>query len=81
MILSLVGDEPTQVIQAPPTSTKCRGRHHDAFVFPNGVRGHVFVSWLHPFKEQKLVVVGSESMAVFDDTQAWATSFSFIRTK
>jgi UDP-2-acetamido-3-amino-2,3-dideoxy-glucuronate N-acetyltransferase len=36
--------------------------------FPTGVRAHVFVSWLHPFKEQKLVVVGSEQMAVFDDT-------------
>ncbi|MDQ1352767.1 MAG: UDP-2-acetamido-3-amino-2,3-dideoxy-glucuronate N-acetyltransferase [Acidobacteriota bacterium] len=35
--------------------------------FKNGVKGHVFVSWLHPFKEQKLVVVGSEKMAVFDD--------------
>lgn len=35
--------------------------------FKNGVRGHVFVSWLHPFKEQKLVVVGSEKMVVFDD--------------
>lgn len=38
------------------------------FVFPSGVRGHIFVSWLHPFKEQRLVVVGSEKMAVFDDT-------------
>lgn len=35
--------------------------------FKNGVKGHVFVSWLHPFKEQKLVVVGSKSMVVFDD--------------
>lgn len=35
--------------------------------FPSGVRGHIFVSWLHPFKEQKLVIVGSEKMAVFDD--------------
>ena len=26
------------------------------------------MSWLHPFKEQRLVVVGSEKMAVFDDT-------------
>ncbi|MEZ5203455.1 MAG: hypothetical protein R2701_03460 [Acidimicrobiales bacterium] len=31
----------------------------------------MFVSWLHPFKEQRLVVVGSEAMAVFDDTQPW----------
>ena len=35
--------------------------------FRKGVKGHIFVSWLHPFKEQKLVVVGSEAMAVFDD--------------
>jgi UDP-2-acetamido-3-amino-2,3-dideoxy-glucuronate N-acetyltransferase len=38
------------------------------FLFPSGVRGHIYVSWLHPFKEQRLVVVGSEKMAVFDDT-------------
>ncbi|AEB08129.1 Gfo/Idh/MocA family oxidoreductase [Desulfobacca acetoxidans] len=35
--------------------------------FNNGVKGHIFVNWLHPFKEQKLVVVGSKAMAVFDD--------------
>jgi len=38
-----------------------------AFEFPGGVKGHIFVSWLHPFKEQKLVVVGDQKMAVFDD--------------
>ena len=38
------------------------------FDFPSGVQAHVFVSWLHPVKEQRLVVVGSEKMAVFDDT-------------
>jgi len=36
--------------------------------FPGGVKAHIFVSWLHPFKEQKLVVVGDKKMAVFDDT-------------
>ena len=35
--------------------------------FPTGVRAHIFVSWLHPYKEQRLVVVGSKRMAVFDD--------------
>ena len=38
------------------------------FLFPSGVGAHIFVSWLHPFKEQRLVVIGSEKMAVFDDT-------------
>jgi UDP-2-acetamido-3-amino-2,3-dideoxy-glucuronate N-acetyltransferase len=38
--------------------------------FPGKTRAHIFVSWLHPFKEQKLVVVGSRKMAVFDDLEA-----------
>jgi UDP-2-acetamido-3-amino-2,3-dideoxy-glucuronate N-acetyltransferase len=37
--------------------------------FPSGVRAHIFVSWLHPFKEQKLVIVGDRKMAVFDDME------------
>jgi UDP-2-acetamido-3-amino-2,3-dideoxy-glucuronate N-acetyltransferase len=36
-------------------------------LFDRGVRAHLFVSWLHPYKEQKLVVVGERRMAVFDD--------------
>jgi UDP-2-acetamido-3-amino-2,3-dideoxy-glucuronate N-acetyltransferase len=37
--------------------------------FASGVKAHIFLSWLHPFKEQKLVIVGDRKMAVFDDTQ------------
>jgi UDP-2-acetamido-3-amino-2,3-dideoxy-glucuronate N-acetyltransferase len=37
--------------------------------FPSGVKAHIFVSWLHPFKEQKLIVVGDRKMAVFDDLE------------
>lgn len=37
------------------------------FEFASGVHAHIFVSWLHPVKEQRLVIVGSERMAVFDD--------------
>jgi UDP-2-acetamido-3-amino-2,3-dideoxy-glucuronate N-acetyltransferase len=37
--------------------------------FPGGVKAHLFVSWLHPFKEQKLVVIGDRKMAVFDDVE------------
>jgi UDP-2-acetamido-3-amino-2,3-dideoxy-glucuronate N-acetyltransferase len=33
------------------------------------VKSHIFVSWLHPIKEQKLVVVGDRTMAVFDDVE------------
>jgi UDP-2-acetamido-3-amino-2,3-dideoxy-glucuronate N-acetyltransferase len=37
--------------------------------FASGVKAHIFVSWLHPFKEQRLVVVGGRKLAVFDDTE------------
>ncbi|HUR58391.1 MAG TPA: Gfo/Idh/MocA family oxidoreductase, partial [Opitutaceae bacterium] len=35
--------------------------------FPNAVDAHVFAGWLHPTKEQRLVVVGERGVAVFDD--------------
>jgi UDP-2-acetamido-3-amino-2,3-dideoxy-glucuronate N-acetyltransferase len=38
--------------------------------FRSGVKAHIFVSWLHPFKEQKLAIVGSKKMAVFDDVES-----------
>ncbi len=33
-----------------------------------GIEGHIFVSWLHPFKEHRLVVVGSKAMITFEDS-------------
>jgi predicted dehydrogenase len=36
-------------------------------LFDNGVRAHIYVSWLHPFKEQRLVIIGSKKMASYDD--------------
>lgn len=38
--------------------------------FEGGVDAHILSSWLHPVKEQKIVVVGARGMAVFDDTSA-----------
>lgn len=38
--------------------------------YPDNVHAHIFVSWLHPFKEQRLVVIGDKGMFVFDDTAA-----------
>lgn len=73
MILALAGEEPESVMAtggnylhqriADVTTTHLE--------FASGLRGHIFVSWLHPFKDQKLVVVGDRKMAVFDDTQPW----------
>ena len=38
--------------------------------YEDGVKGHIFVSWLHPFKEHRLVVIGSDAMISFDDSLA-----------
>ena len=38
--------------------------------YPNNVVAHIFVSWLHPFKEQRLVVIGSKGMLSFEDSSA-----------
>lgn len=38
-------------------------------LFDHGTRAHIFVSWLHPYKEQRLVVIGSKKMVAFEDTR------------
>ena len=38
-------------------------------LFERGVRAHIFVSWLHPYKEQRLVIIGSKKMVVFEDSR------------
>lgn len=69
IILRLVGSLPFQVVA-------CGGSYVQPniadvtvtnLLFDNGVRAHIYVSWLHPFKEQRLVVIGSRKMASFDD--------------
>lgn len=39
-------------------------------LFDRGARAHIFVSWLHPYKEQRLVVIGTKKMVVFEDSRA-----------
>ncbi len=64
-----------------PESVQCVGEHYltrgvadttlTQMSFAGGLKAHVYVSWMNPFKEQKLTVVGSDGMAVFDDTKPW----------
>ncbi len=73
MILTLAGEEPEKVFATGGNylHKKIADVTTTHMEFPSGLRAHIFVSWLHPFKEQKLVVVGDRKMAVFDDTQSW----------
>ncbi len=69
LILSIARELPEEVKAEGGTYL----RHHIEDVtftfmkFRSGLKAHVFVSWLNPFKEQKFVVIGSEKMIVFDD--------------
>jgi UDP-2-acetamido-3-amino-2,3-dideoxy-glucuronate N-acetyltransferase len=69
VMLSLLNEMPTRVFCQGGTylSRDVSDVTLSHFEFPSGVQAHIFVSWLHPIKEQKLVIVGSEKMAVFDD--------------
>lgn len=74
VILSLCGN-------AMPKSVRCLGGDFispgvadttlTTLHFDNEIRAHIYVSWLNPYKEQKLVITGSHGMAVFDDTKPW----------
>ena len=37
--------------------------------YPGNVMGHIFVNWLHPFKEHRIVIVGSQGMITFVDSE------------
>jgi UDP-2-acetamido-3-amino-2,3-dideoxy-glucuronate N-acetyltransferase len=71
VILGLLGETPSSV--AAQGGNYLHEQIADTTVtllsFPSGVKAHIFVSWLHPFKEQKLIVVGDRKMAVFDDME------------
>ncbi|HJQ26516.1 MAG TPA: Gfo/Idh/MocA family oxidoreductase [Blastocatellia bacterium] len=71
IILRLVGAWPTRV--AATGGAYLQPKIADVTVtnmeFASGVRAHIFVSWLHPHKEQRLIVIGSKKMAVFDDVR------------
>jgi predicted dehydrogenase/acetyltransferase-like isoleucine patch superfamily enzyme len=73
MILSLAGEQPESLMTTGGNylHKKIADVTTTHMAFPSGLQAHIFVSWLHPFKEQKLVVVGDKKMAVFDDTLQW----------
>ncbi len=71
IILSITGEQPSYVDSVG--SSFLHAQIPDVTMtnlkFPSGIGAHIFVSWLNPYKEQKLVVVGSNGMLVFDDTE------------
>jgi len=69
MMLALTGREPERVVcnGAAWLSPNVADLTLSHFDFGDGLQGHIFVSWLHPYKDHRLVVVGGEGMLVFND--------------
>jgi UDP-2-acetamido-3-amino-2,3-dideoxy-glucuronate N-acetyltransferase len=69
VILSMTGEEPAKITCSGGSylNENISDTTMTVMEFSGNIKAHIFVSWLHPFKEQKLVVVGSRAMAVFDD--------------
>lgn len=51
------------------------------FKLSNGVSAGVHVSWLNPHKERKMIVIGEEATAVFDDTEPWESKLCVFKNK
>ncbi len=66
----LIGKLPSEVVSRGGAFVQ--PRIHDStmtiLTYPENIVGHIFVSWLHPFKEHRLVVIGSKGMLSFDDS-------------
>ena len=71
VILSLVGSSPLQATATGGAylQPNIADVTVSQLLFDHGTRAHIFVSWLHPYKEQRLVVIGSKQMAVFEDSR------------
>ena len=74
MILSLMGGAPNRVAATENTvlQTGIPDTCSVNMDYGTGPKAEITVSWLHPLKEQQLVVVGDDAMAVFRDTKPWA---------
>jgi predicted dehydrogenase len=82
MILGLIGEEPASVTAqgsiayTPGIADMVTVQMH----FAGGPSAHVQASWMHPFKEQRLVVIGDKAMAVFEDsTPDWDAKLKLYR--
>jgi UDP-2-acetamido-3-amino-2,3-dideoxy-glucuronate N-acetyltransferase len=81
MLIALAGRVPDRVMAIgydalQPGIPDIANLHLD---FGRGLHGDVRVSWLHPEKEQKLVVVGKDAMAIFSDREDWQQKLKIIR--
>ena len=83
MILSLINDD-IKFIRCESSSSLQKDIADSAIIHmesKSGLNAHISVSWIHPYKEQKLVVIGEFATAVFDDTKPWNQKLALYNHK
>lgn len=70
MVLSLTGEEPNRVSTLPVrvVDPAIPDQYFVQMHFPKGMTAQVSLSWLSPYKEHKLTVLGTNGAIVFEDT-------------
>lgn len=70
MILALTGSEPTSVATLPVrvVDPAIPDQYFVQMTFDGGISAQANVSWLSPYKEHKLTVLGTRGALVFEDT-------------
>ncbi len=80
MILAITGAAPVEVRgEGAALLDHLSDFAHLHMRFPNGLRSHLFTSRLNPYRERRLTVVGTKSMAVFDDVEPWERKLAVYR--
>lgn len=69
MILALAGRMPERVVAtgANYVTDGVADTTLSHLTFSDDLQAHIFVSWLHPYKDHRTVVIGSQGMIVFND--------------
>jgi len=80
MILALAGCEPSAVRgEGAAIIDRLSDFAHVNMYFPNGMRSHLVASRLNPYRERRLIAVGTKAMAVFDDVEPWERKLAIYR--
>ena len=77
MVLGVQKQKPRKVLAIGKRSLVSEDEGSLYLEFEDQVQGRIYVSWIFPYKEQKLVVLGDKGVLVFDDTQSWERKLVF----
>ncbi|MEM7068811.1 MAG: Gfo/Idh/MocA family oxidoreductase [Pseudomonadota bacterium] len=72
LLLAITKELPSRVhIEGVSAISSTPDFAHMHLKFPSGMRSHIFISRLVPYKERRLAVIGDRAIAIFEDTVDW----------